>query len=88
MSTGNLKELYDACNGEFDIPLADRTFTKEFVINEALHAAHEIDNMLYVYITDDKYRLITYCPETWKTNGLARVYPGGRIEYRKLIEEV
>lgn len=88
MSDGNLKELYDACDGKFDIPLAHTTFTKEFVISEALHAAREIDNMLYVYLTDNTYRIITYCPETWKTNGIARVYPGGRIEYRKLMEEV
>jgi len=84
MSEGSLKELYDACEGKFDIPLADTgNFTREWVIAEALLAAHDVDNMLYVYKADGKYRLTTHCPEGWKTNGVARVYPGGRVEERK-----
>jgi len=84
MSEGNLKELYDACDGKFDIPLADSgRFTREFAIREAYRAAVEIGNLLYVYIKDGEYRLTTHFPDSWKANGVARVYPGGRIEYRK-----
>lgn len=82
MSEGSLKELYDACEGKFDIPLAEDTFPKVMAIREALAAASEIGNLLYVYKADGKYRLTTHFPDGWKANGVARVYPGGRIEYR------
>ena len=89
MSDGNLKELYDACDGEFDIPYgAIPGVPKNIIIAEAVKAAAEIDNMLYVYVKDSMCRLTTHFPDGWKTNGIARVYPGGRIEYRKLIKEV
>ena len=62
--------------------------TKNIIIQEAVKAAVEIDNMLYVYVKDSMFRLTTHFPDGWKTNGIARVYPAGRIEYRKLMEEI
>ena len=83
MSEGRLKELYDASEGEFDIPFGSIPgISVNIVIREALKAAREVDNMLYVSKREGMYRLTTQIPEGWKTSGLARVYPGGRIEYR------
>lgn len=84
MSEGSLKELYDACDGKFDIPFGSVSRIPEnIVIHKALKAAVEISNMLYVYKKDGMYRLTPQFPGGWKSNGVARVYPGGRIEWRK-----
>lgn len=84
MSDGSLKDLYIACDGEFDIPFGDiDKFDRSYIIREAYAASLEIGNMLYLYRKDGKYRLTTHVPEGWKINGVSRIYPGGRIELRK-----
>lgn len=84
MSEGSLKELYNATEGTFDIPFGSVSGIPEnIVIHEALKAAVEISNMLYVYKKDGMYRLTPRFPGGWRSNGVARVYPGGRIEWRK-----
>ena len=83
MSDGSLKELY-ACDGVFDIPFGSIPgISIETVLREAYKAAIEIGNLLYVYKKDGMYRLTPQFPDGWKTDGVARVYPGGRIEWRK-----
>lgn len=84
MSDGNLKELYAATEGTFDIPFGPIPgISVETVLREAYEAAIEIGSLLYVYKKDGMYRLTPQFPDDWKTNGVARVYPGGRIERRK-----
>jgi hypothetical protein len=83
MSEGSLKELYDVCDGKFDIPFGEDTFSVSMILREALKAAVETSSLLYVYRKGGMYRLTPQFPDGWKTTGVARVYPGGRTELRR-----